>query len=131
MPIFRKLPVNIREDASAFAAPHNPHRIRYGQMHTIPIFVFCIRRVMFIVHNAIRNLWRNKGRSVLIIIVATIIAAASTIGFAIVQAAQRARASALENTTIGAQISLDRNKIMQSANSSGQKPDMGSFGKAT
>ena len=65
---------------------------------------------MFIVHNAIRNLWRNKGRSVLIIIVATIIAAAST---------------------IGAQISLDRNKIMQSANSSGQKPDMGSFGKAT
>ena len=75
---------------------------------------------MFIVHNAIRNLWRNKGRSVLIIIVATIIAAASTIGFAIVQAAQRARASA-----------LDRNKIMQSANSSGQKPDMGSFGKAT
>ena len=77
---------------------------------------------MFIVHNAIRNLWRNKGRSVLIIIVATIIAAASTIGFAIVQAAQRARASALENTTIGAQISLDRNKIMQSANSSGQKP---------
>ena len=36
---------------------------------------------MFIVHNAIRNLWRNKGRSVLI--------------------------------------------------SSGQKPDMGSFGKAT
>ena len=59
------------------------------------------------------------------------IAAASTIGFAIVQAAQRARASALENTTIGAQISLDRNKIMQSANSSGQKPDMGSFGKAT
>ena len=34
---------------------------------------------MFIVHNAIRNLWRNKGRSVLIIIVATIIAAASTI----------------------------------------------------
>ena len=51
---------------------------------------------MFIVHNAIRNLWRNKGRSVLIIIVATIIAAASTIGFAIVQAAQRARASALD-----------------------------------
>lgn len=44
---------------------------------------------MFIVHNAIRNLWRNKGRSVLIIIVATIIAAASTIGFAIVQAATR------------------------------------------
>ena len=62
---------------------------------------------MFIVHNAIRNLWRNKGRSVLIIIVATIIAAASTIGFAIVQAAQRARASALENTTIGAQISTE------------------------
>ena len=86
---------------------------------------------MFIVHNAIRNLWRNKGRSVLIIIVATIIAAASTIGVAIVQAAQRARASALENTTVGAQISLGRNKIMQSANSSGQKPDMGSFGKAT
>ncbi|KOA48711.1 ABC transporter permease [Bifidobacterium animalis subsp. animalis MCC 0483] len=81
-------------------------------------------------HNAIRNLWRNKGRSVLIIIVVTIIAAASTIGFAIVQAAQRARASALENTTISAQISLDRNKIMQSANSSGQKPDMSSFGKA-
>ncbi len=90
----------------------------------------CIRRAIFIVHNAIRNLWRNKGRSVLIIIVVTIIAAASTIGFAIVQAAQRARASALENTTISAQISLDRNKIMQSANSSGQKPDMSSFGKA-
>ncbi|MUH59789.1 ABC transporter permease [Bifidobacterium canis] len=89
---------------------------------------------MFIVRNALKNLWRNKGRNILIIIVVAIISAASTISFAIVQAAQHARSSALQNTQITAQISLNRNALIasssKSSDSSSDKPDMSAVNKA-
>ncbi|KFI60957.1 ABC transporter permease [Bifidobacterium cuniculi] len=86
---------------------------------------------MFIVRNALCNVTRNKGRNALMIIIVAIITAAATVALAIVQAAQQARASALDNTTITAQISLDRRALMGSTQpsgsdgtTSGEKPDM-------
>ncbi|MEE1297094.1 MAG: ABC transporter permease [Bifidobacterium sp.] len=85
---------------------------------------------MFIVRNALRNVVRNKGRNILMIIIVTIITAAATVSLAIVQAAHTARTSALDDTTITAQISLDRRALMDAAkpsdssSSSSEKPDM-------
>lgn len=64
---------------------------------------------MFVVKNAWKSVTRNKGRNMLIIVIVTIIAAAATIGLSIRQAAA-ARSSGLDNTTVTAQISLDRGK---------------------
>ena len=63
---------------------------------------------MFVFRNAWKSVTRNKGRNILIIVIVTIIAAAATIGLSIRQAAATARTSGLENTTVTAQISLDR-----------------------
>lgn len=63
---------------------------------------------MFVVKNAWKSVTRNKGRNMLIIVIVTIIAAAATIGLSIRQAAATARSSGLDNTTVTAQISLDR-----------------------
>ncbi|RSX53354.1 ABC transporter permease [Bifidobacterium dolichotidis] len=85
---------------------------------------------MFVLKNAARNVTRNKGRNILIIIIVAIIAIAATVGLAILQAAQRARADGLANTTITAQIAMDRGSMMKkmeppSTNESGSdsKPD--------
>ncbi|WP_137656038.1 FtsX-like permease family protein [Bifidobacterium moukalabense] len=82
---------------------------------------------MFVVKNAWQSVTRNKGRNILIIVIVTIIAAAATIGLSIRQAAATARNSGLENTTITAQISLDRNKLISESKSdsgdSDGKPD--------
>ena len=66
---------------------------------------------MFVVKNAWKSVTRNKGRNMLIIVIVTIIAAAATIGLSIRQAAA-ARSSGLDNTTVTAQISLDRGKLI-------------------
>ncbi len=84
---------------------------------------------MFVIKNAWRSVTRNKGRNVLIIVIVAIIAAAATIGLSIRQAAATARESGLENTTITAQISLDRSKLISQSreqsksDSSGQSDD--------
>lgn len=67
---------------------------------------------MFVVKNAWKSVTRNKGRNMLIIVIVTIIAAAATIGLSIRQAAATARSSGLDNTTVTAQISLDRCKLI-------------------
>lgn len=67
---------------------------------------------MFIVRNALHNVVRNKGRNALMIIIVAIITAAATVALAIVQAAERARTSALDGTTISAQISIDRSAMI-------------------
>ncbi|RSX48863.1 ABC transporter permease [Bifidobacterium castoris] len=87
---------------------------------------------MFIITNALRNITRNKGRSALMIIIVAIVTAAATIGLAIVQAAQRARTDALANTTISAQITLDRSALMSGTRSDGAdgKPDMDAMREA-
>lgn len=67
---------------------------------------------MFVIKNAWKSVTRNKGRNTLIIVIVAIIAAAATIGLSIRQAAETARDSGLENTTVTAQISLDRTKLI-------------------
>lgn len=78
---------------------------------------------MFVLRNAAKSVTRNKGRNILVIVIVTIIAAAATIGLSIRQAAATARTSGLENTTITAQISLDREKLI---GESRQNTDSGS-----
>lgn len=67
---------------------------------------------MFVVKNAWKSVTRNKGRNILVIIIVTIIAIVATIGLSIRQAATTARNTGLENTTVTAQISLDREKLI-------------------
>ena len=78
---------------------------------------------MFVVKNAWQSVTRNKGRNILIIVIVTIIAGAATIGLSIRQAATTARNSGLENTTITAQISLDRNKLISESKSDSSSSD--------
>lgn len=66
---------------------------------------------MFVFRNAWKSVTRNKGRNILIIVIVTIIAAAA-VGLSIRQAAATARTSGLENTTVTAQIDLDRSKLI-------------------
>lgn len=97
---------------------------------------------MFVVKNAWKSVTRNKGRNILVIIIVTIIATAATIGLSIRQAATTARNTGLENTTVTAQISLDREKLISESRnqsdssessdsqSSNDKPDFDSMRSA-
>lgn len=89
---------------------------------------------MFVVKNAWKSVTRNKGRNILVIIIVTIIAIAATIGLSIRQAATTARNTGLENTTVTAQISLDREKLIsesrnQSNSSESDASDQSSEGR--
>lgn len=94
---------------------------------------------MFIVKNALRSVSRSKGRNILIVIIVAIIAAAATIGLSIRQAAQTARETGLSDTTITAQIDLNRSKLISqqrssasasSSSSSSSTPDFKSLRKS-
>ena len=63
---------------------------------------------MYIIKNALRCIGRAKGRNILIGIIALVIAVSSCIGLSIRQAAESARASALEGMNVTATISYDR-----------------------
>lgn len=67
---------------------------------------------MYIIKNALRAIARSKGRSILIAIIALVIALSACIGLSIRQAAQSARASTLEEMTVSATISYDRQSAM-------------------
>lgn len=89
---------------------------------------------MFVVKNAWKSVTRNKGRNILVIIIVTIIATAATIGLSIRQAATTVRNTGLENTTVTAQISLDREKLIsesrnQSNSSESDASDQSSEGR--
>lgn len=68
---------------------------------------------MYIVKNALRNLLRSKGRNILIGLIVLVIAVASCLALSIRQAAATARESGLENLAVTAQISLDRQAMLQ------------------
>lgn len=68
---------------------------------------------MYIVKNALRNLLRSKGRNILIGLIVLVIAVASCLALSIRQAAATARESGLENLAVTAQISLERQAMMQ------------------
>ena len=70
---------------------------------------------MFTIRNALRNISRAKGRSILIGIIITIIALAVCIGLCIRQSAADAKKTALSQIKITATISPDREKAMKEA----------------
>lgn len=74
---------------------------------------------MYIVKNAMRNLLRSKGRSILVGLIVLVIAAASCLSLSIRQAAARARTSGLDSLQITAQIAMDRQAMMQQAQQQG------------
>ncbi len=81
---------------------------------------------MFVLSNAWRSVTRNKGRNMIIIVIVAIIAAAATIGLSIRQAADTTKANGLANTSVTAQISVDRSKLFSAA-----RAQSGSSGGAT
>lgn len=68
---------------------------------------------MYIIKNAFRNIMRTKGRNVLIGIIIAVIACSCCIGLSIRQAADDAKTSTMEGMTIEAEISVDRNAMME------------------
>lgn len=74
---------------------------------------------MFILKNAVRNIRRSKGRSILIGIIITIIAFSVCIGLYIRQASADSRDAALAGMKITAQITPNRSKAMKQASGSG------------
>ena len=81
---------------------------------------------MYIIKNALRCIARSKGRNILIGIIALVIAVSACIGLSIRQAAESARASALEGMSVTATISYDRASAM--GDMSGGRPGMGGGG---
>ena len=81
---------------------------------------------MYIIKNALRCIGRSKGRSILIGIITLVIAVSACIGLSIRQAAESAKASALDGMSITATISYDRASAM--GNMSGGRPGSGSGG---
>ena len=67
---------------------------------------------MYIVKNALRCIGRSKGRNILIGIIALVIAVSACIGLSIRQAAESAKASALDGMSVTATIQYDRASAM-------------------
>lgn len=82
---------------------------------------------MFIIKNALRNLYRAKGRSMLVGLIVAVIAFAACLGLSIRQAAAKARAASLADIAITAQISVDRSAMMQNNRQPGEAFDPSEF----
>lgn len=67
---------------------------------------------MYTIKNALRCISRSAGRNILIGIIALVIAVSSCLGLSIRQAAESAKATALEGMSITATISYDRTSAM-------------------
>ena len=84
---------------------------------------------MYIIKNSFRNVFRNKGRTVLTAIIIIAIAFSSCVALSIRQAAQTAREDVLSDLSITAQISLDRSKMMKESSSDSDSSDKSDFAK--
>ena len=84
---------------------------------------------MYIIKNSFRNVFRNKGRTVLTAIIIIAIAFSSCVALSIRQAAQTAREDVLSDLSITAQISLDRSKMMKESSSDSDSSDKSNFAK--
>ena len=81
---------------------------------------------MYIIKNALRCIERSKGRSILIGIIALVIAISACLGLSIRQAAESAKNSALDGMSITATIQYDRAGAI--GNMGGGRPGMGGGG---
>lgn len=68
---------------------------------------------MYIIKNALRSINRSKGRNILIGLIVLVIAVSSCVALSIREAAQSAKETYLEDMEITAQISFDRQKMME------------------
>ena len=75
---------------------------------------------MYIIKNALRCIGRSKGRNILIGIIALVIAVSACIGLSIRQAAESAKASALDGMSVTATIQYDRASAMGEMGGRGQ-----------
>lgn len=82
---------------------------------------------MYILKNAMRNVWRAKGRNILMGIIIFIIAIAVCIGFSIRQASEDAKESTLSGMSVTATISVDRTTLMQQSGGSSGSFDKSAF----
>ncbi|MBQ3546192.1 MAG: ABC transporter permease [Lachnospiraceae bacterium] len=78
---------------------------------------------MYIIKNAFRCIGRSKGRNLLIGIIVLVIAVSSCIGLSIKQAAINAKEETLNNLTITATISFDRQSMMNEMRENMGSPD--------
>lgn len=85
---------------------------------------------MYILKNALRNISRSKGRNILIGIIVLVIAISSCVTLSIKQSAIKTKESYQENLKITAQISVDRQSLMQNSSSGGEAPDRDSMKSA-
>lgn len=85
---------------------------------------------MYILKNALRNISRSKGRNILIGIIVLVIAISSCVTLSIKESASKTKESYEEDLKITAQISVDRQSLMQNASSDGQAPDRDSMKSA-
>ena len=81
---------------------------------------------MYIIKNALRSISRAKGRNILIGIIALAIAISACVALSIKESASKAREDTLSLMNITAQISMDRQSMMQGAmgqpSDDGEKP---------
>lgn len=75
---------------------------------------------MYIIKNALKCINRAKGRNVLIGVIVFVIALSACIGLSIRQAAESARSETLENLTVTATISYDRQSMMSGLSGKGE-----------
>lgn len=75
---------------------------------------------MYIIKNALKCINRAKGRNVLIGVIVFVIALSACIGLSIRQAAESARTETLENLTVTATISYDRQSMMSGLGGKGE-----------
>lgn len=80
---------------------------------------------MYILKNAMRSIVRSKGRNILIMIIALVIATSACIGLSIRQSAETAREDTLSGMEITANISVDRSQMMKNAGSDSNDSDDG------
>lgn len=74
---------------------------------------------MYIVKNALRNIFRSKGRNVLIGIIVLVIATSSCVALSIKESAAKAEEEGLSNLKITGQITVDRSAMVDKAQSGG------------
>ena len=74
---------------------------------------------MYIIKNALKNIWRSKGRNILLGIIVIMIAVSGCIALSINNAANEVVADATESSTVTATLSVDRKKMMEDAKNGG------------
>ncbi len=70
---------------------------------------------MYIFKNALRNIHRAKGRTILIFVLVLIIAISACVSLTIKSSADNAKEESLSNMSISAQINIDRTSMMENA----------------